>query len=145
AQAVPSPLPAAPPVAQVVAYTPPWPPSPLRPTMPGASPLGKASFLIGLVTLVVNLFVWVVAVAVAASSRPEHLYVYGSFADPSGFYAAVALALISSCLGCIAGVVGLTLGIVALTQPYQGQGLAIAGTAINGVIVAGLLVLILAR
>jgi hypothetical protein len=137
AAAAPPPVPQ-PPAPQLVTYVPSQDPA-LRPAIPGASPLGRASFLIGLITVAVDACVWVIAIAVVSTSRPRHWYDVA----PAGPYTLLWMAAASTCLGWIAGVTGLTLGIVALTQPYQRQGLAIAGTVINVVIVAGLLFLAL--
>ncbi len=98
----------------------------------GHSGLGIASFIIGLVVVVLCLLVVILAAALSAS-RPSH-----ETADAMALMAGVAI-----CGGLAASLVGLGLGVGGVFQEDRNRTLAVVGLALNGLVLLGGVILLL--
>jgi hypothetical protein len=103
-----------------------------EPTRPPHSGLGIASFIIGLIVIVLTLLVVLLSVVVQANRA------HRSTAD-----AMLGISLLFGCVGLLASVVGLGLGVAGVFQEDRNRTFAVVGIILNGLVILGTVALIL--
>ena len=103
------------------------------PTIPVQSGLGIASFIIAGFSILASVAVIVSMVTKLRTVTPEH--------SPGAVYGSVMMMGLAFVGIMFLALVGLILGIVALTQPHQKRLMSILGTVLNALIIVGYIVL----
>jgi hypothetical protein len=109
------------------------PASPQESPAPRHSGFGIASFILGVILAVLDLFLLMIA-AIAESRTP------GGLDENSPQAVLIGLGLLGS---MAAQLVGLTLGIVGLFMSSRLKAFAIAGTVVNGLVFAGMVAILI--
>lgn len=99
---------------------------------PRHSGLGIASFIIGLIVLILDLILIAMAIVIGATARPI---------GRRGEESLIVVVGVMACGGGVAAIVGFCLGIAGVCQTNRSKVFAILGLVFNGLIVLGVVFL----